>query len=157
MAKPLSSNLTLQSYTNWYIPQIYMHWKRNQRLQQGMKSHGEALACLVFWQKLLSCRFYSNHDLKLKSCMLTYFYRKLEVAGTITTTLNCLVRVLLRNSISHSYFFVLSSKDIDGQCGDLSWVFDLTLTLWLGAECHCIDSIGYYEGLYFLWSPISFF
>ena len=95
--------------------------------------------------------------LKLKSCMLTYFYRKLEVAGTITMTLNCLVRVLLRNSIFHSYFFVLSSKDIDGQCGDLSWVFDLTLTLWLGAECHCIDSIGYYEGLYFLWSPISFF
>ena len=58
--------------------------------------------------------------LKLNLCMLTYFYKKPEVVETITMILNFLIRVLLRNHISHSYVFVSSSEEEgDGQCGDL--------------------------------------
>ena len=95
--------------------------------------------------------------LKLNLCMLNYFYKKLEVAGMIMMTLNSLVRVLLRNYISHSYVCMSSSEDIDGQCGDLRWVPDLTLALQLGAECHRDDSAGCYQGLYLQWSLVSFF
>ena len=35
------------------------------------------------------------------------FTRKSKVAGMITITLNCVVRVLLRNSVSHTYFHVI--------------------------------------------------
>ena len=52
--------------------------------------------------------------------MLTYFYKKPEVVETITMILNFLIRVLLKNHISHSYVFVSSSEEEgDGQCGDL--------------------------------------
>ena len=37
--------------------------------------------------------------------MLTIFYNKTEVAGMMTMTLSCQVRVLLRNLISHSVVF----------------------------------------------------
>ena len=97
--------------------------------------------------------------LKLNLCMLSYFHKKPEITGmiTITMTFNCLVRVLLRNYISHSYISISSSEDVDGQCDDLRWVPYLALVLWLGVKCHHVDDVGSNEGLYLSWPSISFF
>ena len=67
---------------------MYMYCKRNQRLLWGMKSHSEALACLVFWQKLLSCRFYSNHDFGVPNRILNML-----VVGWHKKLSNCVVQI----------------------------------------------------------------
>ena len=72
--------------------------------------------------------------------ILTIFYDKTEMAGTMTKTLLCGVRVLLRNIISHLVSFSVSSPNPDGASGGvehgstLMWV-----DVRLGCPCHRSD------------------
>ena len=70
------------------------------------------------------------------------FVRKPEVVGIITMTLNCQVKVLLRNSVSHSYFRVIFR-------GGWWVVWSCTLSLLLGTSTmsHCLMQLCWQRGL----------
>ena len=74
--------------------------------------------------------------------------------GMITISLTCLVRVLLRNYVSHSYVFVLSLEDFVGQGSDLYWVPDVALALGPSAKCLYAHSASCYKGLQIPWPSV---